>query len=226
MENHHHKSLRLAVIFLVLLIASLSACSEGNIKTGTTDITDVENSPLVTQVTEDKNDPNTMSPTLMVEGKLYYLSGLDVNIDFDKDYYDGQITASVNPSQLPVNNDESNIAPVGTPYVKYSDGVLAMIGEKWMIFESDTKHKEVKDYDKVLPTIMVGDRLYFSQGVDINVDIDKSEYLGTITSAIDDTKMPLENGQANFEAKGAPYAVYKNGVILLLEGKWFFFEIK
>ncbi len=188
--------------------------------------TDVENAPMVTQITEDTNDPNTMSPTLMVDGKLYYLSGLDVNIDFDKDYYDGQITTSVNPSQLPVNNDESNIAPVGTPYVKYSDGVLAMIGEKWMIFESDTKHKEVKDYDKVLPTIMVGDRLYFSQGVGINVDIDKSEYLGTITSAIDDTKMPLENGQANFEAKGAPYAVYKNGVILLLEGKWFFFEIR
>ena len=69
MENHHHKSFRLALIFLVLLIASLSACSEGNIKTGTTDITDVENSPLITQVTEDKNDPNTMSPTLMVDGK-------------------------------------------------------------------------------------------------------------------------------------------------------------
>ncbi|HHU08240.1 MAG TPA: hypothetical protein GXZ59_07870, partial [Clostridiaceae bacterium] len=76
------------------------------------------------------------------------------------------------------------------------------------------------------PTIMVGDRLYFSQGVDVNVDIDKSEYLGTITSAIDDTKMPIENGQANFEGKGAPYAVYKNGVILMLEGKWFFFEIR
>jgi hypothetical protein len=75
------------------------------------------------------------------------------------------------------------------------------------------------------PSIMVDDVYYFISGINANVEIDESDYLGKITSTVPLSEIPVENGHSNFVAVGTPYAEYENGIIALIEGKWVIFEV-
>lgn len=75
------------------------------------------------------------------------------------------------------------------------------------------------------PMIMVDDILYLDTGKEIAGNVDDSAVLGQITSAVDVSENPSEHGQCNFDSGvGAKYASYEEGMAVLLENKWFFFE--
>lgn len=72
--------------------------------------------------------------------------------------------------------------------------------------------------------IMVNGVIYEYIGYEVPNEIDKSAILGKITSTVEGIKEPTENGQANFEIKGAKYAQYEDDIVVSLGNKWMLFK--
>jgi hypothetical protein len=75
------------------------------------------------------------------------------------------------------------------------------------------------------PMIMVNDKIYMDTGKEIAVEIDASAVLGLITSSVKSTEIPTQNGESNFGNEGAQYAFFDDGLIVLIQNEWLFFEI-
>ena len=76
----------------------------------------------------------------------------------------------------------------------------------------------------LVPSIMIEGTLYLmSQKEKPAIEIAESEYLGFITSTVRLSEWPTENGQANIDVEGAPYAEYGNGIVVLWNGEWTLF---
>ena len=74
------------------------------------------------------------------------------------------------------------------------------------------------------PMIMVNDKIYMDTGKEILVGIDDTKVLGTITSSVKSTEMSAQNGESNFGCEGVQYVFYDEGIVVLLQDKWVFFE--
>ena len=74
------------------------------------------------------------------------------------------------------------------------------------------------------PAILVDDALYYSTGKAITVEIEKSDFLGRITSPCLISQLPTQDGQANIPFEGAPYATYEDGIVVLMDEEWTLFE--
>jgi len=75
-----------------------------------------------------------------------------------------------------------------------------------------------------LPQIMLNDTFYFLSGDEAPiVEISENDYLGRITSTVPLSQRPTQNGQANFDADDAPYALFENGIVVLWNGEWSLF---
>jgi len=72
--------------------------------------------------------------------------------------------------------------------------------------------------------IMVNDDIYVYMGYEVPIEIDKSDILGKVESTVEGDRIPTENGQANFEIKGAKYAQYEDDIVVLLDNKWMLFK--
>ncbi|NMR95739.1 hypothetical protein HKB01_00360, partial [Vibrio parahaemolyticus] len=72
--------------------------------------------------------------------------------------------------------------------------------------------------------IMVNDNIYVYMGYEVPIEIDKSDILGKVESTVEGDRIPTENGQANFEIKGAKYAQYEDDIVVLLDNKWMLFK--
>ncbi len=77
----------------------------------------------------------------------------------------------------------------------------------------------VSDYPAA---IMVNDMVYLFGDEDISAEIDETAILG-YTSYVEG--WPSKNGETNFRREGnLPYALYENGVIVLVDNKWIYCE--
>ena len=74
------------------------------------------------------------------------------------------------------------------------------------------------------PMIMVDGVIYLDTGKEMAVEMEESAFLGTITSSVDGSEMPTQNGESNFGGEGAPYAYLDEGLVVLLNHEWVFFE--
>lgn len=75
-------------------------------------------------------------PMVMVDGKLYYDTGKESSIDGRCAMMDGEISSSVDGSEIPTEDDQSNF---GTGYgYQYGadDTIELLINEKWIVFEA------------------------------------------------------------------------------------------
>ncbi len=75
-------------------------------------------------------------PMVMVDGKLYYDTGKESSIDGRCAVMDGEISSSVDGSEIPTEDDQSNF---GTGYgYQYGadDTIELLINEKWIVFEA------------------------------------------------------------------------------------------
>ena len=74
-------------------------------------------------------------PMVMVDGKLYYDTGKESSIDGRCAMMDGEISSSVDGSEIPTEDDQSNF---GTGYgYQYGadDTIELLINGKWIVFE-------------------------------------------------------------------------------------------
>ena len=74
------------------------------------------------------------------------------------------------------------------------------------------------------PSIIVNDTYYFTTGLSVNVEVSEGDYLGRVNSTVPLSEIPLENGQSNYAAEGAPYAIHEDGIIVLINERWILFE--
>ena len=75
-----------------------------------------------------------------------------------------------------------------------------------------------------IPMVMVNGALYYDTGEESTLDGRCGTYDGEITTAVEGTEIPSEDGQSNF-GTGYPYQYTGEGQIdLLIDGKWMIFE--
>lgn len=74
-------------------------------------------------------------PMVRVEGKLYYDTGEESPAASRSDTPDGEITASVEGTEIPTEDDQSNFG-TGYPY-QFGDGdtIEVQLNGRWMVFE-------------------------------------------------------------------------------------------
>ena len=97
-----------------------------------------------------------------------------------------------------------------------------------IIIISACGNKEVKEkmlYDRI-PMIMVEGNLYLDTGNKMPVEIDDSAIIGTITSEVDGSETPTQNGQSNFGCVGAEYAYCDDGIVVMINNEWQFFRLE
>lgn len=74
-------------------------------------------------------------PTVMINGKLYYDTGEESTLDGRCGNMDGQITTTVDGSEIPTENNQSNFG-TGFGYQYGADDTIEIyMNEKWMVFE-------------------------------------------------------------------------------------------
>ncbi len=86
-----------------------------------------------------------------------------------------------------------------------------------------TEPEEETTWDR-RPMVMAGGQLYLDTGRQVAAEIDSSAILGTVTSQVDGSEVPAEDGQSNFGCMGAEYAYYEDGLVVKINNEWQFFE--
>lgn len=87
-------------------------------------------------------------------------------------------------------------------------------------------NKEVEEkmlWDRI-PMVMVEEHLYLDTGEKMLVEIDDSSIIDTITSEVDGSEIPTQNGQSNFGCVGAEYAYCDEGIVVMINNEWQFFR--
>lgn len=72
--------------------------------------------------------------------------------------------------------------------------------------------------------LMVEGEIYLDTGKQMPVEIVESAILGVISSSVDGSEKPEQDGESNFGCEGAPYAYLDDGLAVLLDNEWVFFE--
>lgn len=74
-------------------------------------------------------------PMVMVDGKLYYDTGRESTIDGRCGTMDGEISSTVDASQVPTEDNQSNFgSDYGYQYITEST-IELYINDKWMVYE-------------------------------------------------------------------------------------------
>ena len=110
--------------FIVIILLAFTGCSaEGNYN--------YEQEIIVGR-------PNTRPPSVMINGTLFTVSNTinpaDYGITENTDY-DGRITSEVRISELPTEDDQTNISTMlYAPYFFYNDYVIIFWNHRWTLF--------------------------------------------------------------------------------------------
>lgn len=137
---------------ILLIVFTLTAC--GTAQTADPDATSdysaeapatstFETNPSETDAEADSESPQTEAdhewdriPMVMVNDKLYYDTGRENTIEMRCGNMDGEITSSVDGTQVPTQNNESNFGSgFGFQYGIEEDTIEVYMNEKWIVFE-------------------------------------------------------------------------------------------
>ncbi len=100
--------------------------------------------------------PNTMPPSIMVDGELYFSTGEEMPIEPDESEI-RTVTSVINGSELPSKDGEINFASRETKYAKindYEEYIVVLLDSEWVKFEkkvNETVNGTIDEttYDKV-----------------------------------------------------------------------------
>ena len=79
--------------------------------------------------------PNTMPPSVMIDGTLYQTTGKQMPGEVDPSAIAGAIDETVSPSTLPEENGQSNFGEAGMKYAFTQDGLVVLTDNEWTLFE-------------------------------------------------------------------------------------------
>ncbi len=112
----------------------------------------------------------------------------------------------------------------------YTDGESGGIAHRlvWVIAESSLPYPypypAEQQFKDLRPMIKVGDILYLDTNKEVSIDAGDLDIIGKVVSSVAQHEKPTENGQTNFGLIGSEYAYYDDGLVVLLQNKWIFFE--
>lgn len=78
--------------------------------------------------------------------------------------------------------------------------------------------------DATVPAIMYEGELYRSTGKEMPGEVDESAIVGRIGSVIPLSQLPANDREANFGQIGDPYAVTRDGLVVIVDHEWVLFE--
>ena len=175
----------------------------------------------------------------------FYLMGEDMELSCDekvvkqmgnsikKEYSSSLLSMSTgrrilggSPIAFGENNTEGRIKNI-LNYKKPSLWVLIVVSIVIVIFIigliTNPKSDEATTWDR-RPMIMVNGELYLDTGKEVPVEIDESAIIGEISSSVDQSEKPTEEGQTNFGNIGAKYAHFEDNIVVLINNEWVLFE--
>lgn len=79
--------------------------------------------------------PNTMPPSVMVDGIIYQSTGKQLPGEVDPSAIAGSIAEILPGSELPSQDYQSNCGEVGMNYAFVEDGLVVLLANEWTLFE-------------------------------------------------------------------------------------------
>ena len=77
----------------------------------------------------------------------------------------------------------------------------------------------------MVPSIVYGGKLYRTTGKQIPAEVDESAIVGRISSVVSLSQLPSNEGEANFGEVGDPYAITRDGLLVIMGHEWVMFEL-
>lgn len=110
--------------------------------------------------------------------------------------------------------------------MKYRKSIIILSMAILLTFAGCSQGKEKGYLYEPKHMIRVDGKLYISTGKEIPVEMEDTAILGTVTSWVKSSEIPRKNGESNFSCEGAEYALFEDGLVVLLQNEWVFFEEK
>ena len=79
--------------------------------------------------------------------------------------------------------------------------------------------------DAMVPSIVYEGKLYRTTGKQLPATVDESAIVGHISSVVPLSKLPSNEGEANFGEVGDPYAITSDGLLVIMGHEWVLFEL-
>lgn len=76
-----------------------------------------------------------------------------------------------------------------------------------------------------IQSIMYEGNLYRTTGKQIPAEVDESAIVGYIDSVVPLSQLPSNEGEANFGQVGDPYAITRDGLLVIVNNEWTLFEL-
>ena len=76
-------------------------------------------------------------PMIMVNGKLYLDTGKQVPVEIDDSTIIGETSSSVDQSEKPTEEGQTNFDSIGSKYAYYEENIVVLINNKWVLFERE-----------------------------------------------------------------------------------------
>ncbi|HOR86354.1 MAG TPA: M56 family metallopeptidase [Bacillota bacterium] len=115
------------IIVAAVAVIIVTACLLTNPANSSSDIS----TPNAAQNLSDKR------PMLMVDGQIYLDTGKEITVQLKPGTVMGEIKSSVDASEVPTQDSQSNFGSEGAPYFHMNDGLAVMLNDKWYLFEKD-----------------------------------------------------------------------------------------
>ena len=172
--------------------------------------------------------PNTMPPSIMVDGELYYSTGEEIPIEPDVNGIK-TVASVIKSTKLPSEDGEINFPYSDAKYAKINDSeeyVVVLMNLEWVRFEKHKLHdtEPAKEFRDLRPMIKVGDMLFLDTGKEVSLKIGDSEIIGEVVSSVAQHEKPTKSGQTNFGSIGSKYAYYEENIVVLINNRWILFE--
>lgn len=155
---------------------------------------------------------------------------MEMNSRFDFEMIDAK-NIFFNVKLLNVDNELLFEQAFSGDFSKGKDVYLYIVNygdNKLMIVEGNSEgnniHNSVSASEFFDKLVMINNKTYVDTGYEISEEISRSDIIGKISSAVKSHETPIENGQANFDIKGASIAQYKDDIVVFMDKKWILFK--
>lgn len=171
--------------------------------------------------------PNVKVPTIMYDGQLYSATSEKVLVEIDEHDYLGIVDSEVAISEWPQIDGQTNHAPyLDAPYTIFEDKFILLVEGEWVYCKLREAAQQDAPLNNLKPMLMVDGKLYLDTGVIVEPVTSITAFDNEITSTVDQSEKPKEDGQSNFGCVGNSYAVDDKGIIVIIDDKWVRFEIE
>ena len=101
---------------------------------------------IVGLITNPKSNEATTTdrrPMIMVNGELYLDTGIEVSVEkIDEGAIIDEINSSVDQSEKPTEDGQSNFGNIGASYAYFEDGIVVLLNNEWFLFEKENIPQE------------------------------------------------------------------------------------